>query len=510
MQRIQVVILALLLPTPVLAAGFEFPDNGARALSRGGAFVASGDDPTLIQHNPAGLAGLDGFRVSLDGHFAWWSTEYQRLVAGEDGGWITDDPLTGEPMRPVSNEHGPWITPFLSFTYQVMDGLTLALGVYGPSAVGERQYPDPRELAPYFYDGVYEPGEEDSREVQQLIPRRAPQRYSMIRLFNLVAYPTLSVGWEPLPWLRVGASGQLVYSMMQYSLALRSDLVAAFAGDGPQADIIGELDVSTKTLGLTGVLGVQVKPIDHLTIGMTVRPGFTLEQEGTFTLYFNDYLADPDGMFGLSQGDDYAVFTTSMPTILRLGVAWEQGGWLGEVAASYERLSVVDDYILEPTISIESSLMDPIEVEDETILLEKSWRDTFGLRFGGGADLQQAFGLQVPLEVFAGYAFERGAIQSGTQNLDFISQNRSQVTTGVGYDLGSARITAAFSRTFEPTVEVRDSRVFMIDDAAFDPDPDATPEEQQAALTMVGDGDYRSAHTLFMLSVEGRFGTAGR
>ncbi len=508
---IAVSLSLLVLPATVLAAGFEYPENGARALARGGAFVASGDDPTLIQHNPAGLAGLDGLRISLDGQAVWWATEYQRLVQTGEGDWTDVDPITGERMRPVSNAHSPWLTPFLSATYQAIDGLTLALAVYGPSAVGLRRYPDAREIAPFFWDGVYEENEENAREIQEYISRRAPQRYSMIELLNLVAFPTLSVGWEPLSWLRVGASGQLVYAMMRYSLSMRSDDVAfLIGGDGPEADIIGELDVSTRRLGMTGILGVQVRPMEQLSIGMTVRPGFTLRQEGTFRLYFNDLQANED-FLGLRQGRDDAIFTSTIPTVYRLGIAWQQGGWLGEIAGSYERLSVVDAYVLEPFITIEhnfDNLLPPIEVDGEEILFEKNWRDTFGLRVGAGVDLRRAFGLTLPIEAFAGYAFERGAIPKSTQNLDFVSQNRSQATLGLGYDLGRARLSAAFSRTFEPTIEVRDSKVFMIDDASFNPAPGTSPEERQDALTMVGDGNYESAHTMLMLSIESRFGSA--
>src|SRR6195952_4441233 len=48
--------LALFLPcTQVHAGGLYLFDRGARALSMGGAFIASPDDPSALWYNPAGL-----------------------------------------------------------------------------------------------------------------------------------------------------------------------------------------------------------------------------------------------------------------------------------------------------------------------------------------------------------------------------------------------------------------------------------------------------------------------
>ena len=64
-----IVFSALLLVTSwVSAAGFEMPDNGTRALARGGAFTALADDLTAIAHNPGALIKLRGSSVLLGNH----------------------------------------------------------------------------------------------------------------------------------------------------------------------------------------------------------------------------------------------------------------------------------------------------------------------------------------------------------------------------------------------------------------------------------------------------------
>src|SRR5439155_6747303 len=53
----------LLIPGLAWAGGMEYPDNGAQALSRGGAFTAKADDLTAIQYNVGGLAWVRGTRL---------------------------------------------------------------------------------------------------------------------------------------------------------------------------------------------------------------------------------------------------------------------------------------------------------------------------------------------------------------------------------------------------------------------------------------------------------------
>ena len=53
--------LAILASGPgAWAGGMEMPDNGTRALARGGAFTALADDLSAIAHNPGALIKLNG------------------------------------------------------------------------------------------------------------------------------------------------------------------------------------------------------------------------------------------------------------------------------------------------------------------------------------------------------------------------------------------------------------------------------------------------------------------
>ena len=48
------------------AGGVEFPDNGAVAIGRGGAYAANPDGALAISHNPARLAQQEGLRIGLE------------------------------------------------------------------------------------------------------------------------------------------------------------------------------------------------------------------------------------------------------------------------------------------------------------------------------------------------------------------------------------------------------------------------------------------------------------
>lgn len=58
MRSPAIALAATLLATPLLAGGFEFPTQSAKALALGGTFVAQANDPTAVYYNPGGLGLL--------------------------------------------------------------------------------------------------------------------------------------------------------------------------------------------------------------------------------------------------------------------------------------------------------------------------------------------------------------------------------------------------------------------------------------------------------------------
>lgn len=56
--------VVVLVPALAVGAGFSLYEHGARAVALGGAFAATADDPTAVYYNPAGLAFLEGVKVT--------------------------------------------------------------------------------------------------------------------------------------------------------------------------------------------------------------------------------------------------------------------------------------------------------------------------------------------------------------------------------------------------------------------------------------------------------------
>ena len=143
-------LAVLTAPRTARAGGFEIPDNGTEALGRGGAFVAKADDPTAIDYNPAGLAGQRGTRVLVDGHIISSSYGFKRYGAFPDNPADPATPWGGFAFPSVRDTGGPFYAPFLAVTtdFGTLDWLTVAVGVFGPSGVGNRTYPAGIDTAP--------------------------------------------------------------------------------------------------------------------------------------------------------------------------------------------------------------------------------------------------------------------------------------------------------------------------------------------------------------------------
>lgn len=69
-RRVLALLVVLLFSaTTAMAAGFRLPEQGAKAMGMGMAFVAQADDPSAIYYNPAGIIQLEGQNVMIGGTY---------------------------------------------------------------------------------------------------------------------------------------------------------------------------------------------------------------------------------------------------------------------------------------------------------------------------------------------------------------------------------------------------------------------------------------------------------
>lgn len=163
----------------------EVPDNGSEQMGRGGAWVARASDPLATTFNPAGLAGQPS-RVTIQNSLIFHQTCFSRIKAAGD---TSVDLLAGGDDRfpRVCNDIEPAFNPQIGGTLRVSDRLGIGALVIGPSSAGEKNWPD------FVEDGG------GTR-------RAAPQRYLLARQAGIILFPTVGVGYEVIPNLRLGVS----------------------------------------------------------------------------------------------------------------------------------------------------------------------------------------------------------------------------------------------------------------------------------------------------------------
>jgi hypothetical protein len=209
----------------------EFPDNGSEQMARGGAWVARASDPLATMFNPAGLAGQPS-RVTLQNNTVVEHTCFTRIKAAND---TSNDPLAGPggAFPRVCNDISPTFNPQLGATIRLGDRLGLGLLVIGPSAGGQKTFPD------FVSDGT-----------NQL--QAAPNRYLLVQEKGLILFPTVGVGYEVVDNLRIGASfswGFARLSLTSATLSLNADNTTPGGNDTRATIQVKDYFIPAVTLG---------------------------------------------------------------------------------------------------------------------------------------------------------------------------------------------------------------------------------------------------------------------
>lgn len=461
-------------PSSAFASGFFFGDNGSRALQLGGAFAGQADDLTAIQHNPAGLAQQQGFTFLLDGFGLNHDISFLRKDA--DGG--TRGPA-------VTNTGGVFLLPFAAVGYGMPLGghrFTLSAGVYGPPSVGRYTFPEPD----------YTVVDKDGRKTYARDPRKyAPQRYGLIENDIIILYPTLSASYELHPKVSVGASLQYVYSHLKFRIAATSILFTPDSQieEDPAWDSVMGID-QTGAPTVTGVLGVMVRPVETVQIGLSYRPPVPIHASGQADVALGAVASQLYEVVGQN-----ATFTMTLPQELKLGVHVQPLPALGvNVDAVYQGWQSVSEFVLTPTdIALQpKSNPDAEPTTLEAIHIPKQWHHIWSIR--GGAEYRFTFGLTAR----AGVLWEQQASGNERLHIDFLHPTRAFITGGAEYALGPVSILLTGAYQPSQTIEVTNSEVRQ---ANTDP---------ATMGSVVGNGTYTTGGWIVGAGIRGSFGGGGR
>ncbi|MGD0530407.1 MAG: outer membrane protein transport protein, partial [Polyangiaceae bacterium] len=477
---IAVALVLLAVPRVAHAGGFEIPDNGTEALGRGGAFVAKADDPTAIDYNPAGLAEQRGTRLLLDGHVISSSYSFKRFGAYPDNPSDPATPWGGFAFPTVRDTGGPFFAPFLAVTtdFGTFDWLTVALGVYGPSGVGNRTYPAGIDNAP------------------------SPARYDVVQPTSTIILPTLSVGVKPLEWLDLGVSLHYVDAIFDLSSTSFVDI-----SDGPTAcknyeyqpcDSLSSLHATAH--GFAATPGILAKPTRNLSFGLSTRTPITLNANNGVVTALTAPLGQPIPTPG------NATLSTSLPWYWRFGARYaflENNGFeVGDVEldGTYETWGSAQG--TGPSIHIDHLGPSGPAFDDINITVEHHYNDTFSVRAGGAYNTRLGGGV---FTVRLGGYYDKSATADnpGYTRLDFDTLDKIAGTVGVGFKWDGIAINASYADVFEPgrTVAPGTGQIRPIDGAQHG----APVDSNGNLLPAVNEGQYTGHTDIFSFSVVATF-----
>jgi long-chain fatty acid transport protein len=456
--------IALLSPS-ARAGGFEIPDNGTEALGRGGAFVAKADDPTAIQYNPAGLAQQRGTRLLFDGHLVLSSYSFQRYGVFPDNPTDPKTPWGHSPYPKVKDTGGPFFAPFIAATSDFgLDWLTAAIGVFGPSGVGNRTFPLGVDGAP------------------------AASRYDVVQTNFLIAFPTAAVGVHVFDWLDVGASLHFVYGNFSLATTAFVDIAAVACPNAEYQPCDSATRLDVKGTGWAATFGALVHASPNVTLGASVRTPTAIDATGTATM-----LSPP-----LSQTispPSNATFHNELPLYARVGarVAFrDQDGFEAgdvEVDGTYEAWQLAQG--TGPQVHIDHLGPTGATFDNINVQVAHDYNDTYSIRGGGAYNMRLSFGV-LTLRLGAYYDRSATAQNPGYTRLDVDTLDKVAGTVGVGLKWHGLLFNLGYAEVFEPdrTVNQGSGQVRPIDGAQHGAPVDANG----ALLPAVNEGVY-SGHT---------------
>lgn len=408
-----------LVPNLALAGGFEVPDQGARAVGRGGAFSVGASDLTALHYNPGKLASLGGTRVLYSHNLLFHRTTFQRASLSQ--AWGAD---AGTEFDLAENRDK--LFPLGAFGVIGSDfGLKnwmFALGAYGPSAIGRHDYAD-----------------------------YGPQSFMLTKMDVVVIYYSAAVAWEIPKKFGVGVTLQYVdLPRMNYGLVADSTPTTALAPipDDASTQLITDLQMKDR-VGFTALVGLWGRPHPRLELGvggrlipvnMKAKGGVDTDKT---TLLSDDVTAQLDFQLPVQLRGGLRYLHPLRKVAPGEGGGGDDGGERFDVELDvfWENWSQIDAYRIDFEGAINGQ-----PIADQ--LIPKNWRDTFSVRIGGDVNL-----LDGHLTLRTGGYYETGASHPDFAHLDFPSFNRGGVGGGITGSIRGIALTVGYMHIFQQTQE---------------------------------------------------------
>lgn len=437
---------ALLMPPgDARAAGLYFTDRGVRPSSRGGAYIAGGDDLGAIAYNPAGVYEA-GSQLLFDiGLFEWRSEHTRQAILRQI------DPNTGEPTG-------------TSFA-QTMDTVTgsapvLPIPTLAASLKVHEQW--------VVWGGMWAPYAAISSYPEQVKGKPAPQRYALFSLEgSALAFLGAGVAYAPSRAFRLGAGlGALVgtfNSRMAVSGCVPERMFCA--PEDPEWDIHSELSVGP-IVAPTGQLGALWIPSATWRVGAAFQLPVWVRAPATFRARLP---AAPVFERATQEGEDADV-SFELPYLLRVGVEARPIDSLRvEIGFGLEGWSLHDDIVVEPDgVVLRDVAGFPEQFRVPPVVFPRKFQNALSARLGGEYSVEL---LGRAWDLRAGLSVEQSAVPAAHLSVLTIDTPRLTAAAGLGVHLGPWRVDASYAHVFAADARVRpeDARIPQVSPVRANP-----------------------------------------
>jgi long-chain fatty acid transport protein len=473
------VVAATLAPANTYAAGFEIPGLNAFALGRGTAFAVRADDPSAIAYNPGALSRQRGNAV-LYTHtlihsresFTRAPTLVDQSKSVPESDWPADPLAKSENDKPL---FALGASVFATSDFG-LDGWTFGVGVYGPSAAGNKSF-----------------------------DVNGGQRYQLTDFEALMIYYSLAVAYGGDNW-GVGATLQYA-SMPQTRMELVVDAATSNTPFNPyfaSNDVVAFIDLKDP-FAFSAIVGGWFRPIPSLEVALSGRVmPVTFDTSGDFGIY-NTPSQSTFTDAQLAVENSGARMRLSLPPTATLGLRYmhldANGEELFDIEANlvYEAWSVIErfDVRLDGTIKLF------VDAPAPDVVIEKRWRDTLSARLGGTFNAVPGL-----LGLSLGGYYEQGATPNGYEYLDFMSFDRFGVGAGVRLSFSGLDVNVAYNRVFQEDREVDERFAKVYQQRPLDPCPDQCGGGAGYPGVPSNAGLFESGYNLVALSLTYRWGGA--
>ncbi len=304
-----------MMAAPAFGAGFAVNEHSAKATGRGGAVVATVDDPSAIFYNPAGLTNVKGTAIQLGASIIFPNAEYV------GPGWATQEPA--DPSQFQCDAAGPGEVcqdtvstpvpvPNFYAAHALSDKAYVGLGVYLPYGLGLKW---------------------DNQE--QFVGRTTLQEQSL-RTFFITPTIALKLSDEVSVAVSVSLVPATVY--LKRSLGATDNHQLLFPAS--QFGTEGTVELSGSAFGVGANAGVQVTLLENLKLGLGFRSAVGLDFKG-------------DAKFNLPEGlpptiaanfpDGPVNAEVTLPHSFALGIGWVDEDFSVEVAGNLTLWQSLDE-----------------------------------------------------------------------------------------------------------------------------------------------------------------------